>query len=324
MGIMNRTLNGRGIVRSHDCYHVFVEDTRKDYEHYVSKIRHYSYLLDKIKFQIESKRDWIESNWNIILYDYKQWNTDCIDINKRFLKIVAAKNVACKNFESSALYNLFVKYFKVLDKIQESKELLEIIKVRKNLSYIEYKAIVQRYYEGVIQEVLRGSLYKFGHGIGMFYLERFKSAPREKRRINPDGVIDWVATRKAKEELIANGKIPYRREDELACKRLGKPYNGVKYLVLRNDEYVTRMYWSNTALGNFRDILPEQIKKHETNFEEYKKRYNSVDEVITDSSITFGKRLGIIRELYKSYTINYIRNEEEQPAALYLHYSRVR
>ena len=64
-------------------YKRFIETSNEDYQLTLGKINHYSSLLNKLKFNIESRRDEVRSIFGICLYNFWEWNTDEPDTNHR-------------------------------------------------------------------------------------------------------------------------------------------------------------------------------------------------------------------------------------------------
>lgn len=84
--------NSRDIYDYRHMYKKFLEDAEEDYNEKMDDIRRYDSLLYKIKFELESRREDIQSMFGICLYDYWQWNTDEYDESDKMFNTLIAIN----------------------------------------------------------------------------------------------------------------------------------------------------------------------------------------------------------------------------------------
>ena len=91
-------------------YKRFIETSNEDYKLTLGKINHYSSLLNKLKFNIESRRDEVRSIFGICLYNFWEWNTDEPDVNHRLennVDKVYAMFSEAKQLKYGDIYNTF-------------------------------------------------------------------------------------------------------------------------------------------------------------------------------------------------------------------------
>lgn len=300
-------------------YKGFIATADEDYKLTERKINHYNSLLKKVKFVLEEQRDLIQQLFGFYLYNYWEWNTDEPDPNHRLentVDKVYAMFADAKQLKYGNLYTTFKRYFQIIGKIRENKNLLIRIKNRKKVSRKEYLEYLRRFYKEMMNEVLRGKIYKFDNRMGCLLIERVKPVDSEDdgkgniiKRRRP---VDWNATRIAKAKLIAEGKRPYNREEEMECIKKGIPYDGVKYLVYFDSEWHTRVIVIDATFKHrnvYRFVTASN--KMTVTIDELLSKVNTVEDILAlDLDLT--TKLSLIKRLDKNYTIKYIRNNEQR------------
>ena len=299
-------------------YKRFIETSNEDYQLTLGKINHYSSLLNKLKFNIESRRDEVRSIFGICLYNFWEWNTDEPDANHRLennVDKVYAMFSEAKQLKYGDIYNTFKRYFVVIGKLKTSKNLLIRIKNRKDITLVQFRTYLYRYYEQVNREVLRGKIVKFNNKLGCALIERVRRGDVYNSTGNlmkRKKMIDWQTTRKNKAKLIEEDKIPYNHDDAIAAKRKGVPYNGVEYVA-----YLQSPWWCQLVLidANFKfrglfKFIPCNKRTVET-CKVMMSKCNSIEDIIKYPIDTMA-RLSMIIKFDETYTIKYIRNDEQR------------
>lgn len=149
--------NSRDIYDYRHMYKKFLEDAEEDYNEKMDDIRRYDSLLYKIKFELESRREDIQSMFGICLYDYWQWNTDEYDESDKMFNTLIAINssIDVVNVEAKLLFQKFSRYFRILSKLHSLKSQCRRIKARKLISKDKFRDVLSRYYKQVSIEILK-------------------------------------------------------------------------------------------------------------------------------------------------------------------------
>lgn len=295
----------------------FIETSEKDYQLTINKINHYSALLFKIKYGLESRRDSIYETFGICLYNFWEWNTDEPDkenklenhFDKVYKVLPTSKKVNCVE-----IYSLFKKYFIVSKKLNDNKRLLIRIKNRKNITLKEYRIYCKRFFSEVNKQVLEGKIFKFNNRVGHLLIERITSIPprdRDGNLMDRKKRVNFQATKEAKDKLIAEGKRPYNKYEALECEMLKKEYDGVPYVVYLDDATFTKIVLVDSQFKNrtLMRFIPVSLRMKEK-YEVLMERYKTVREVINAEELDTACKLSLIRRIDESYTIKYIRNDE--------------
>lgn len=305
------------IAKSHDpnaMYREYIKQSEEDYRVKLNDINHYRYLLNKIKFYIEGRRDIIQNSFGICIYNYWEWNTDTPDDNNRLINDVTTLYESFNNYKTllhRTDYLEFIKYIKIIRIIKKLEAQLARIANRKDITCNEFKAYIRRYYRQVSLELLYGRIYKFSRGIGNLLIERI-ACDKTAKSYNSKKYIDWQKTKVAKAALITKGLTPYSAKDAELCEMAGKPYNGVPYIVYSEKEYSARVMLCdrNFKTSHVTKFKGATSKIHETQ-EEILKRCKTTQDII-NLDYDLKSRLSLILKTDFSYTQKFIRNDEQK------------
>jgi len=132
---------------------------------------------------------------------------------------------------TSSLYRLY-KLARLQKELYTLKHQLHIWEVMLDLKLNQYRDILENYYNEVIKKlIIDGYGYVFGEGIGWTCINRCKIVQGKRK------MLDFKATNKNKEKLLAEGKRLWNKEEANYAAKLGLPYYGVDYRVYKDDEY---------------------------------------------------------------------------------------
>ena len=306
-----------------DMYRSFIEDSQKEYKTKLHDISHYRYLLNKIKFYIEERRDIIQNSFGICIYNYWEWNTDEPDDSNKLFNDVSTLYNSFDNYKTilhRTDYLEFIKYLKLIRTIKYCELQAIRISKRKDISFKEFRDYLKRYYQQVNKELLYARVYSFSHGIGNILIERIIN----KQNANSKKYIDWHETKLAKDALIAKGLKPYNKEDAELYAKCKKEYDGVPYVVYRDLEYSCRVmlcdrHFKSSHVSKFRTAT---TKIHETQ-DNILKRCNNIEDII-NLEYDVKSRLSMIRKVDPSYTQKFIRNDEQKSVVSGKYRSKIR
>lgn len=318
--------NSRDIYDYRHMYKKFLEDAEEDYNEKMDDIRRYDNLLYKIKFDLESRREDIQSMFGICLYDYWQWNTDEYDESDKMFNTLIAINssIDVVNVEAKLLFQKFSRYFRILSKLHSLKSQCRRIKARKLISKDRFRDVLSRYYKQVSIEILEGRIYKFSNAIGYLLVERLHF--NEKEITNPFGtkfkwkefkIPDWKETMKNKQKILDAGLIPFKQEDADKAAENHVKYEGVPYMVYKEMPYCSRVVlidrrFPNSSYTRFEMAMKERQLSKEAIFAKYQpKNPHEIIHNLRDESLR--TRLYLLTTHYLDYTRKYIRNELQIP-----------
>lgn len=182
-----------------DYYKSFIEASNKDLSYYTNLLH-----LEKIKYNVF--RDYVKSkieyykDKGIVLTDYKiEWIIGRYNEKEElYNKVMSIYNSLSENDAKTDIIQL-IKYCASIKKIYNYNNIIEQIKIRKDITFVQYKEIIKAYYYKVQEAVLEGFAYSFSYGIGDVSIVRFK------RRENAKPIVDFNATNQKKKEIIAKG-----------------------------------------------------------------------------------------------------------------------
>lgn len=214
-----------------DYYKQYQADADKDQRDYEHRLKLATLAKDHVRNYIKEHIDYYKDNFGINLKDYKmEWIVGQYDAREMILnKIMPTYNTVDAGEGKVHLLQL-IKYCNTIKAIRVYHNLIHECRNRKEVDYATYRAAVRAYYMKVQECVLEGFAYSFGYGIGEFSINRFKVDSNRRRK-----VCDFAATNKKKAEIIAAGKIPYDKKMAEICAVRGIKYEGVPYIVYKND-----------------------------------------------------------------------------------------
>lgn len=296
-----------------DMYKSFKITSKEAFDSKLKNIERYKDLLIKIKFYIEERRDIIQNSFGICIYNYWEWNTDIPDNNNKLFNDIDTLYKSFDNYKTllhRTDYLEFIKYFKIIRRIELFKSQANRIQYRNNISYNEFKEYIKRYYQQVSKEILYGRVYKFSNGVGNLLIERISNECYEE---GSNKFPDWQATKKAKADLIAKGLKPYDNEEAKLYADANKEYDGVKYVIYLNHPFTYRVMLCDRRFANMHYCMfkSNTTKVYETQ-ENILKRCKNIDDIINLEYDT-KCRLSLIRKFDNSYTQKFIRNDEQKP-----------
>lgn len=149
------------------------------------------------------------------------------------------------------LVTLVLKWCSILNKERECLEYLYISSIKADMNYNQYREYVFKYYSAIHKHMLKGDGYKFAHGVGIVYVDRIQLTSSSRK-------IDFAKTKKRKEQLIAQGKKLFNKEEYDACVAAGKDYDGEDYRVFMDAKHFIKLPFINSHYfrGNGYDFRP--------------------------------------------------------------------
>ena len=284
------------------------------------------YRVDKLEKELEEKRlacialrddvksqiDVYTSKFHINLLNYKEFvNNTYADGSFRKAAMMAYLNRKNDHELTIELYNL-VKLANLQKRIKELAKEFEVYKKLAVIGYKEYCRIVNVYYNKVQELMIADAKgYAFTGRMGWTCINRYRKRTKQE-------TLDYEATRKAKEKLIAEGKRPYDAEEAKWYKDNGIPYDGVKYAVVRKEEYDYELPLIESHISggkSFKHITSSDyigVKLRGKTYDDIIKLCNNnVDEVL-DLEMDIKKKLAICLRINPLLYTKYIRHESQK------------
>lgn len=231
-------------------------------EYYVSMVNAYTQKKDdavaeieKLSAEIITLRDDVRERYDVYrthgvnLMEFPEFlNNEYVD--GKFHRV--ATGVLYNKQGDYELVGDFAQLFKLADtqkKIYKLKQSIEFCDKMLSLSSRDYSTIV-RYFFSIVHKklILEGCAYKYGGNIGAVFINRV----HKKRRGRP--TLDFAATKKRKEELLAQGKKLFNKEEADWCEANGIEYTGVDYRVYLENEYFYEIVFSKSHLEGIDDF----------------------------------------------------------------------
>lgn len=135
-------------------------------------------------------------------------------------------------FLRGTIYNV-IKYNRVLKDLEDQLEELESYKVDKET----YLTVLDVHDQLFLRFLLDGKVYNFGAGLGRVFI-------REKERDYRKKIVNYELSNKEKKRLLAEGKIPFKKEDAIKAAEEGREYKGVEWLIYRYEKFSYWLFWS--------------------------------------------------------------------------------
>lgn len=297
-------------------YRVYYKSMRNAYTQIRDEALSNLNKLEESEFNIyKTVDDNVESyknEFNIDLYQYEEYkNNNYID--GTFLKTAKGAFINRKNNYTlvTDLFNLY-NLAKKQKEIYDVKNDIELYDKILSLKLKDYNNILKVFYSKVHERmILKGEGYVFENQIGWTCINRChieKSSPH----------INFIATQKRREQLKAEGKRIYNKEEAAWCKANGIEYDAVDPRVYLNDEYCYEIPLLGCKLPNGYkyklDITDYRNRslRGKTNKELLLECNNDV-ESICNLPVDLRTKLNMCVEVDKTLYTNFIRNENQKP-----------
>lgn len=232
------------------CYLKFRNKAIIEYERLVRKANRISIAKENCYNYLTARKGSIAKDLNIDLDNYYEFNNQVYNTScelESFVIKLLKKNTKGERQDIIEL----AKWCSILKNEHKTFKELKLCKTKSELTFDEYKKYLFDYYCEVHKIILEGKSYKFGHGIGSIRFRKFIFNENYRS-------IDFDATRKRKQEIIANGKKPYNKLEAINAKAEGKEYDGIPYIVYKSNNYGYSLKIENSLI--IRDSLPYDFK----------------------------------------------------------------
>ena len=246
----------------------------------------------------------------IYLSNYKEFEENKY-IDGKFYRDVNSKLVTGTEWLTTRKVNL-LSLVKLQKEIYELEKQIKYYDVLLNVSIKEYVNIIEKFYTEVHKQlILEGKGYAFEGRLGWICINRC-------HLVNKAPKLNSMATKKKKEQLLAEGKRLFNKEEAEWCKANGIEYDGVDYRVWLDSEYCYEIPLIGCTLTDGR-----KYKFTTTDYRNYKLRGKTNEQLIEecdndvskicDLKVDMRTKLNLCVKVDNGLYLKYIRNEGQKP-----------
>ena len=269
-----------------------------------------------LRQEIISNKEEYKTNLNIDLESSSEFKKDEY-INGKLFNVVKSIFVSqnVETFDDKSLLYTIYKYAKTLEDIKTLTNNIRIYKKCLEVKQSEYKDYLFIFANELHKQmILNGKGFAFPGDIGWICINRVKV--NEKGRLK----IDYAATKKNKEKLLAEGVELYDREKHEWCAKRGLPYNGVDWRVYNKKEYIYEIPLIHCTLPNgnkfkFKSAEFVQEKYKQMSYDDMIEYCHGNKEEICKLPISIKKKITLCNKVDKTLYLNFIRNEAQETHA---------
>lgn len=229
-----KILDNEGKVLSHKTKHrLYLLKYKIKINLYLKELNHYMIARDKVYYHLEDYKNIITHYTN---YQYSK-NEDYGLYGIQLLNEVKFKeNYEIPKKVKDEMMVLLNTLINCTNMINECRNELKKLSVKAKLKTSEFNFITNTFFELAATEIIeKGARFSFGKRAGTI-----KIIPSRKSRTS----VDFNATRLKKKEIIAKSLKPYNKEEHEKAILAGEEYNGVKYLVYRDNQRCAFLNWN--------------------------------------------------------------------------------
>lgn len=266
-------------------------------------------LYDDIKLRIKAYKD----TYKFDLMSYEEF------VNNAYINGVfydACKSLFLnkkKNYlASNPAYNIY-KLARRQKELHDLKHQIHIWEQMLDLTLSDYSKVLQAFYTEVHKKlIIDGYGYVFESPIGWTCINRCKVVEGKRKKLN------FQATKKNKQRLLAEGKRLWNKEEAEYARSIGADYDGVDYRVYLDDEVCYELPLINCRAnsGEKYRLTPVFARRHikgKTNEQLIAECDNDLNK-ICELPVDIKLKLKLCLETDNILYLNFIRNEAQQSA----------
>lgn len=246
----------------------------------------------------------------IYLSSYKEFEENKY-INGKFYREINSKLIKGDEILTT-LKARILSLVKSQKQIYELEKQIQYYDILLNISLKEYAKIIEKFYTEVHKQlILEGKGYAFEGRLGWICINRC-------HLVNKAPKLNSMATKKRKEQLLAEGKRLFNKEEAEWCQANGIEYDGVDYRVWLDSEYCYEIPLIGCTLENGR-----KYKFTTTDYRNYKLRGKTNEQLIEECDNDIDKicelkvdmrtKLNLCVKADNGLYLKYIRNEGQKP-----------
>ena len=291
-----------------EYYFNFINRAKVDKYNYSNKVTELTENINASKSLIVENIVAIEALLGKPLSPRREITDELVDAEESLYQLTMRCLRDNDNPDDRRLLITLARYCKLIKSRTNYNKLLSLCDNRVNVTYAQYRAILETYYETVNRNLLQGFGYRYNNGLGVISINRYKL------RDDVGKVVDFSATRKAKKELLDKGLKPYDKAEAKLYEEKGIPYDGVEYVKYRKGSYYYEISLSDSKIYSSRNIEFYKDKKlgkfKGMSYEELAAICNT-DEEVYNLQVDTTVKLNVILIKHPEYYYKFIRNVEE-------------
>lgn len=240
------------IVRVKDMYNYYCKDINSSIFALEKDINSFTKTKEYILGNLELCKDYIDKFTKISFEKIK-------DLDKQIPDHYFGTSIIFASYAEKAKY--FVSLIAEINKkLNKSIKDLKAYKC-KLLDWKTFKNCLELINKKISNEILKGYSFNFGSGISKIRIKKHFTTEKSKKR------IDWKASLKLKEELIAQGKLPFQVTEYDSSKRPITDNGGEKWFIYHSHAVTYSWHWEkylckilNKRLYSFRPTVNSNTK----------------------------------------------------------------
>ena len=208
------------------------------------------------------------------------------------------------------LYEIY-KYSLLLEEIHDIQEQIDLCDKILSITPEQYRTFMETFFLKVHEKlVLDGYGYVFAHNIGCICVNRVKQFSRRK-------LIDYKKTKERKQQLLAEGKKIYNKDEETLYNRMGLEYDGVDYRVYKDNEYNYEVCLFNCTFENasgYEFIASDWRNKDlrgKTNDDLIRECHSNPEEIVK-LKVDIKTKANLCTQVDDIFYTKFIRNEDQK------------
>lgn len=291
-----------------EYYFNFINKAKIDKYRYSNKIKELSENIKAAKYIIFENIEDIETLLGQQITTRREIVDEIID-NDNYLYQLAFRKLRYEdNPNNRKLLITVSRYCNLIKSKIKYNKLIKLCDLRVNVSYKDFRDIIEKYYNGVNKAILNGFGYEYNNGLGVLSINRYKLPE------NVDKVVDFSSTRKAKLELLEKGLKPYDKSEAELYAAKGIPYDGVEYTKYKRGSYYYEITLSNCKIystANIQFYKDKKLGKFKGMSYEDIAAICKTDDDIYNLQVDTTVKLNAILIKHPEYFYKFIRNVEE-------------
>lgn len=297
-------------VKFKNYYLQFIYSAKTDIVKYKNELEEIVINKEELYNYLDNNKQLLIESYNINLDDYKtEWiNKEYNTSELLYNKVIKLFSVANEDDNKFIIVQL-IKYCNTLRQEYKYNKFIELANKRSTILSSKYRVIINAYYSKVHKCILEGKGYKFGYGIGTYYIKYKKFSNRHRSTVT---VLDYSATAARKKELLAQGIKLYDENEAAWYKFRNIPYDGVDYRVFKNKEgeYLIRFKDSKMIKDKFLQYEHTEYLANKYRGMSYKQIADTVCNTIEDIynlQLDIRYKLNILLYKYPEKCLNFMR-----------------
>lgn len=289
----------------------YISNAEKDAEEYRKQRETAKKMKEELYNYVNKYKDVLKDKYNVDVEKYElEWGKKEYNPGEGlYNKLIRYVSVIENNDPDKAIILQTIKYCNILRNEYNYTRLTELAYKRKNLTFSTYTRALNTFFTRVHKNLLEGNGYEFSYGLGTIVINRWKLLGNAKRK------LDYQATRRRKEEILAKGGKLYDKLEAEWYKARNIPYDGEDYRVYMNADVVYDIKFYNTNLCTPRNFEYKPTNYIYSKYKDLTKNQiaelcNTLEDIYT-FPCDLRTKLKMLITKYPNKYLNFVRNAEQ-------------